>query len=143
MCSKCYRETMGAQQQAQAVAALATPKPLPTVQPPVVVEQPPVELPAAPEPQPMPEAAPAPEAPEQPSTSPPPAGEPEKKKSNRCGICSKKVGLTGFSCRCGGLFCTSHRMADDHSCGFDYKAADRTKLAGMNPAVVASKVARF
>ncbi|KAF7811875.1 zinc finger A20 and AN1 domain-containing stress-associated protein 9 isoform X3 [Senna tora] len=29
----------------------------------------------------------------------------EKKKSNRCKSCNKKVGLTGFQCRCGDLFC--------------------------------------
>ena len=32
-----------------------------------------------------------------------------KKKKNRCLKCNKKVGLTGFPCRCGGLFCSLHR----------------------------------
>merc|ERR1711892_793480 len=32
-----------------------------------------------------------------------------KKKKNRCIACKKKVGLTGFPCRCGGLFCSIHR----------------------------------
>ena len=31
------------------------------------------------------------------------------KKKNRCEECRKKVGLTGFPCRCGGLFCGMHR----------------------------------
>ena len=30
-------------------------------------------------------------------------------KKNRCQECRKKVGLTGFPCRCGGLFCGLHR----------------------------------
>merc|ERR1712012_1503986 len=33
----------------------------------------------------------------------------------------KKVGLTGFTCRCGGLFCSIHRYSDKHDCNFDYK----------------------
>ena len=44
-----------------------------------------------------------------------------KKKKNRCGVCKKKVGLTGFTCRCGGLFCSIHRYSDKHQCDFDYK----------------------
>merc|ERR1719318_1395017 len=34
-----------------------------------------------------------------------------KKKKNRCLSCKKKVGLTGFTCRCGGLFCSIHRYS--------------------------------
>merc|ERR1719427_571510 len=34
----------------------------------------------------------------------------------------EKVGMTGFTCRCGGLFCSIHRYSDKHECGFDYKA---------------------
>lgn len=52
----------------------------------------------------------------------------KKKKKNRCGACRKKVGLTGFECRCGGLFCGMHRMADGHSCTFDFKAAGKELL---------------
>ncbi|CAG5087989.1 Similar to ZFAND5: AN1-type zinc finger protein 5 (Homo sapiens) [Cotesia congregata] len=38
--------------------------------------------------------------------------EPEKsKKRNRCFTCRKKIGLTGFDCRCGGVFCGLHRVA--------------------------------
>ena len=48
-------------------------------------------------------------------------GSGEKKKKNRCGVCKKKVGLTGFTCRCGGLFCSIHRYSDKHECKFDYK----------------------
>ena len=44
-----------------------------------------------------------------------------KKKKNRCFVCKKKVGLTGFTCRCGGLFCSIHRYTDKHECTFDYK----------------------
>ncbi|URE04546.1 hypothetical protein MUK42_18956 [Musa troglodytarum] len=30
---------------------------------------------------------------------------------NRCSSCQKRVGLTGFRCRCGDLFCASHRSS--------------------------------
>lgn len=48
-------------------------------------------------------------------------GQDGKKKKNRCGVCKKKVGLTGFTCRCSGLFCSIHRYSDKHECKFDYK----------------------
>ena len=52
----------------------------------------------------------------------------KKKKKNRCLICKKKVGLTGFSCQCGGLFCGAHRMATAHSCQFDHAGRNRQLL---------------
>ena len=47
---------------------------------------------------------------------------------NRCKNCNKKVGLTGFKCRCGNLFCGRHRLPEDHACNEDFKAAARKKL---------------
>merc|ERR1719318_1822941 len=60
-----------------------------------------------------------------------------KKKKNRCLSCKKKVGLTGFTCRCGGLFCSIHRYSDKHECGFDYKALGAEEISKSNPVVVA------
>ncbi|KAL0410715.1 UNVERIFIED_CONTAM: Zinc finger A20 and AN1 domain-containing stress-associated protein 8 [Sesamum latifolium] len=34
----------------------------------------------------------------------------------RCGTCRKRVGLTGFNCRCGSIFCAIHRYSDKHDC---------------------------
>ncbi|OQS04402.1 hypothetical protein THRCLA_20892 [Thraustotheca clavata] len=56
-----------------------------------------------------------------------------QKNKSRCWDCKKKVGLTGIECRCGYVFCTNHRFADQHNCSFDYKAADRAELAKRNP----------
>lgn len=64
-------------------------------------------------------------------------------KPNRCDMCRKKVGLTGFKCRCDGMFCGSHRYSDAHSCSFDYKAAGREAIAKANPVVKADKIVRF
>jgi len=66
-----------------------------------------------------------------------------KKKKNRCHTCKKKVGLTGFTCRCGGLFCSIHRYSDKHQCDFDYKALGAEEISKSNPVVVAQKVAKI
>jgi len=66
-----------------------------------------------------------------------------KKASNRCGVCRKKVGLTGFKCRCEGLFCSIHRYSDKHDCSIDYQALAKDKLKKENPVVEASKLERI
>uniref|UniRef100_J3MU88 AN1-type domain-containing protein n=1 Tax=Oryza brachyantha TaxID=4533 RepID=J3MU88_ORYBR len=59
---------------------------------------------------------------------------------NRCHSCRKRVGLTGFRCRCGELFCGAHRYSDRHDCSFDYKSAARDAIARENPVVRAAKI---
>uniref|UniRef100_A0A5B7A4K5 AN1-type domain-containing protein n=1 Tax=Davidia involucrata TaxID=16924 RepID=A0A5B7A4K5_DAVIN len=59
---------------------------------------------------------------------------------SRCAGCRRKVGLTGFRCRCGELFCSEHRYSDRHVCSFDYKAAGREAIARENPVVRAAKI---
>jgi len=66
--------------------------------------------------------------------------EPPKPPSNRCLTCRKKVGLTGFLCRCGGTFCSMHRYTDSHQCTFDYKKVAREQIAKQNPVVIAEKI---
>jgi len=66
-----------------------------------------------------------------------------KKKKNRCFSCKKKLGLTGFSCRCGGQFCAVHRYSDKHECNFDYKAMGEKEISEANPLIVAAKVAKI
>ncbi|XP_040382904.1 zinc finger A20 and AN1 domain-containing stress-associated protein 11-like [Oryza brachyantha] len=77
----------------------------------------------------------------------PTAGPMESKASrssvNRCHSCRKRVGLTGFRCRCGELFCGAHRYSDRHDCSFDYKSAARDAIARENPVVRAAKIVRF
>ncbi|KAI4352367.1 hypothetical protein L6164_006627 [Bauhinia variegata] len=46
----------------------------------------------------------------------------EKTKKNRCKNCNKKVGLTGFQCRCGDVFCGRHRYPEEHACKVNLKA---------------------
>ncbi|XP_077210924.1 zinc finger A20 and AN1 domain-containing stress-associated protein 8-like [Tasmannia lanceolata] len=59
---------------------------------------------------------------------------------NRCNTCRKRVGLTGFSCRCGNLFCSAHRYSEKHDCPFDYRTAGRDAIAKANPVVKAEKL---
>ncbi|XP_074934429.1 AN1-type zinc finger protein 5 isoform X1 [Phalacrocorax aristotelis] len=81
----------------------------------------------------------------QPSTSQSEERAPElpKPKKNRCFMCRKKVGLTGFDCRCGNLFCGLHRYSDKHNCPYDYKAEAAAKIRKENPVVVAEKIQRI
>ncbi|KAG1327272.1 zinc finger A20 and AN1 domain-containing stress-associated protein 11 [Cocos nucifera] len=62
---------------------------------------------------------------------------------NRCAGCRKRVGLMGFRCRCGELFCAEHRYSDRHDCGFDYKTAGREAIARENPLVRAAKLVKI
>ncbi|KAK4407387.1 Zinc finger A20 and AN1 domain-containing stress-associated protein 8 [Sesamum angolense] len=72
------------------------------------------------------------------------AAEPKTKEGpNRCSTCKKRVGLTGFKCRCGDLFCGSHRYSDKHDCPFDYRTAARDAIAKANPVVKAEKLDRI
>ncbi|XP_053466182.1 AN1-type zinc finger protein 5a [Ictalurus furcatus] len=66
-----------------------------------------------------------------------------KPKKNRCFTCRKRVGLTGFDCRCGQLFCGIHRYSDKHNCTYDYKAEAAAKIRKENPVVVADKIQRI
>ena len=104
-------------------------------------------------------SAPAPAAPPQPRPAPaelaspsdaavaapfPEAAKaPARTSANRCSSCRKRVGLTGFRCRCGELFCGAHRYSDRHGCSYDYKGAARDAIARENPVVRAAKIVRF
>lgn len=68
---------------------------------------------------------------------------PARTSVNRCSSCRKRVGLTGFRCRCDRTFCGEHRYSDRHGCTYDYKAAARDAIARDNPVVRAAKIVRF
>jgi len=67
----------------------------------------------------------------------------QKKKKSRCQTCRKKIGLTGFECRCGGLFCSLHRYSDKHECKFDYKELGAQEIRKNNPIVVGEKIQKI
>ncbi|CAG9807592.1 unnamed protein product [Chironomus riparius] len=66
-----------------------------------------------------------------------------KKKKNRCFTCRKKVGLTGFECRCGGLYCAIHRYSDKHECSFDYREHGAAEIRRNNPVVIGEKIQKI
>ncbi|KAK7285548.1 hypothetical protein RJT34_20323 [Clitoria ternatea] len=59
---------------------------------------------------------------------------------NRCATCKKRVGLTGFGCKCGNLFCATHRYSDKHQCPFDYRTVGQDAIAKANPVIKADKL---
>lgn len=119
LCSKCYRDLCA--QEERAASAKATVEKT-RIRP--VTEAVPLVEPAEP-PSPW-EAAPEP-----------------SKAANRCGSCNKKVGLTGFVCKCGATFCGTHRYPEKHECSYDFKAAGRDVISKANPVIKADKMQRF
>ena len=117
LCSKCFRDSLRREEAAQAVAATATA----AVAASSSLSSSSAEATAA--------------APEE-------AGKEARakgKKSGRCAACGRKVGLMGFECRCGGVFCGAHRYSDRHDCGYDYRGAGRDAISRANPVVRADK----
>jgi len=37
-----------------------------------------------------------------------------------------------FKCKCGYVFCTRHRIAEEHDCQFDYHGVAKAKIAKEN-----------
>ena len=60
------------------------------------------------------------------------------KKRCECEGCNIKLMLTDMPCKCTKRFCSRHRVAEDHKCSFDYKAAGKVLLTS-NLVKVASK----
>merc|ERR1711928_187947 len=54
-----------------------------------------------------------------------------------------KVGLTGFECRCGGLYCSVHRYSDKHECSFNYRELGAEEIRRNNPVVVGQKIQKI
>jgi hypothetical protein len=71
-----------------------------------------------------------------------PAAEPRKDQTDKtkCWKCNRKVGLTGFECRCLYVFCSKCRHAEDHDCDFDHKSKGREIIAKANPQLVEQKL---
>ncbi|XP_062221125.1 zinc finger A20 and AN1 domain-containing stress-associated protein 5-like [Phragmites australis] len=70
-----------------------------------------------------------------------PSSEPELEQSTLVAAsCQKRVGLTGFACRCGATFCGVHRYPERHACEFDFRAAGRDAIAFANPIMKVDKL---
>ncbi|CAK8535366.1 unnamed protein product [Lathyrus sativus] len=62
---------------------------------------------------------------------------------NRCMTCKKRVGLTGFKCKCGMMLCGTHRYPEQHGCEFDFKGLGREQIAKANPVVKGEKLEKI
>ncbi|KAK9914120.1 hypothetical protein M0R45_037916 [Rubus argutus] len=62
---------------------------------------------------------------------------------NKCQSCKKRLGpveVIGLKCRCGGVFCTRHRLPESHSCDVNYKKIGQELLAKQNPVCKGDKL---
>lgn len=71
------------------------------------------------------------------------SSKPKKPKKAKCGVCKKKLGLTGFECRCGKQFCAIHRYTDKHDCSFDWETLGKDQLRKANPVVQNAKIQKL
>ncbi|XVF19730.1 hypothetical protein REPUB_Repub11eG0136200 [Reevesia pubescens] len=62
---------------------------------------------------------------------------------NRCLTCNKRVGLTGFKCRCGMVLCGTHRYPEQHACTFDFKGMGKEQIAKANPVIKGEKLQKI
>ena len=60
------------------------------------------------------------------------------KDPKRCGSCSKRLGLVQFACKCGGIYCSTHRGDTLHNCSYDYKS-ENTKVLSTTMVKLTSK----
>lgn len=136
LCSKCYRDYCLKEQQRQQLSSFKTPSSLSVSH--AKPSSPPVEIvcqPPAPPKLTLPEARfPAVEPQQEQGQRPGPS---------RCFTCRKRVGLTGFKCRCGTTFCGVHRYPEKHGCTFDFKKIGREEIARANPLVIAEKLEKI
>lgn len=137
LCSKCYRESQGAEQNQQQKAAAQQPGLDPVKEDAVTTDD---NADAA---DPLTSVASSSQESACSSERRTEAEKPVQTNRKRCFCCHKKVGLLGFECRCGFVFCASHRHQDDHNCTFDYAAFDRERLAKANQKVEAAKVEKL
>ena len=70
--------------------------------------------------------------------------EAQKRDQRRCGAagCKKKLALTDFPCKCSTKFCSAHRLPEEHSCTFDFKAAGKALLGSQLVSAVKDKIVR-
>ncbi|KAI9090654.1 hypothetical protein K1719_028507 [Acacia pycnantha] len=136
LCSKCYRDLCLKEQQQASTKA--------TIETALSSSSAPVPSPAV-ESLPPPQASKAPDVAADASISAPASTVPDgtAAQPNRCATCRKRVGFTGFKCKCGITFCGVHRYPEKHGCSFDFKAVGREELSRANPVVIAEKLRKI
>lgn len=67
----------------------------------------------------------------------------QKKKKTKCTKCKANVGVIGFPCRCGGIFCSTHRYTNEHNCTFNYRELGAEEIRKNNPQVIGEKIQKI
>lgn len=148
MCSKCYREVVQKQEREKANEAAAA-QAITESQPGYDSAVKPALKPDSPTPAKdlAPKASSADEEASSSGAAAAAAAEevppPVQTNTSRCWTCNKRIGLTGFKCRCGYVYCAGHRYAEKHECAYDYKSSGRQSITQQNPLVQASKLQKF
>lgn len=62
---------------------------------------------------------------------------------DRCSVCRKKLGITGFECRCADVFCTNHRYPWQHNCSVDVRKMQSDVVKKNNILVSPMKVEKI
>jgi predicted nucleic acid binding AN1-type Zn finger protein len=57
----------------------------------------------------------------------------------KCCHCKIKIGIYGMVCKCGQVFCSEHRLPENHVCSFDFKKNQKDLIEKQNPKVSPSK----
>lgn len=65
---------------------------------------------------------------------------PVKVHKTRCESCRKRLGLVNFQCKCGGMYCSEHRMSENHTCHYDYQSEYKKHLSTNLVKVVGAKI---
>lgn len=60
--------------------------------------------------------------------------------STKCWTCKKKIGILGIECKCGYIFCSTHRFPAIHECDFDHARLHKKKLVKENPTLASDKM---
>ncbi|KAI9121985.1 hypothetical protein K1719_006674 [Acacia pycnantha] len=140
LCSKCYTDfCLKEQQEASTKSTIETALSSPVAPSPGSPVLPAVESPATPPMITLPEVAVDASISAVTSSGP----EAVTAQPNRCGSCRKRVGLTGFKCKCGATFCGTHRYPEKHGCSFDFKKVGREEIARANPLIKGKKLERI
>lgn len=61
-----------------------------------------------------------------------------------CKICNKKIYgyvLDAYRCRCGGVYCSEHKMT--HRCSYDFVADNREKIKVNLPLILGQKIVKI
>ncbi|KAI4315325.1 hypothetical protein L6164_028148 [Bauhinia variegata] len=141
LCSKCFRDFLIKEQQAASAKAAMEKSLNPRSQAPAANQTMESIIPAEPMAGTSPSSSSCESSPSPSTASGGHASRP--KAANRCRSCNKKVGPTGFMCKCGSTFCGTHRYPEKHEFRYDFKIAGRDAIAKANPVVKADKVDRF